>query len=193
MHSAFLEALAQAAPDPGGGAAAAHGAALGLALLTKVVKLELQRQESGSQADFSWDDLLGRVRQVATALERLQKEDVRAYLKFCQARSCCEIEKLSAVLQDMLGCPLRIMQQSQEGLSLISEAGARCKRHLLADLLVACELLGAAFRGAQHIAGANLRLMSASSRRAIWAENLAHTLKAAEVMLQQVRAELMER
>jgi formiminotetrahydrofolate cyclodeaminase len=193
MRSAFLEALALARPDPGGGAAAVHGAALGVALLTKVVKLERQRQEAVNRADFSWDDLLERVGQVATALERLQKEDVWSYLKFCQARNDSDSDKLAAALEDMLGCPLRIMQQSQEGLALISQAGARCKRHLLADLLVACELLGAAFRGAHHIARANLDLMSAGPQRDIWAENLAHTLKAAEAMLQQVCAELLER
>ena len=44
MDSAFLKALALARPDPGGGAAAAHSAALGLALLAKVVQLEHQRQ-----------------------------------------------------------------------------------------------------------------------------------------------------
>ena len=85
------------------------------------------------------------------------------------------------------------MQQAQEGLALISQAGARCEMHLLADLLVGCELLGAAFRGAHHIAHDNLLRMNASSRRAVWAENLTHTLMAAEAMLQQVCAELLER
>jgi formiminotetrahydrofolate cyclodeaminase len=193
MDSAFLEALAQARPDPGGGAAAAHGAALGLALLKKVVKLEQQRQESGHRADFLWDDLLSRSRQVATVIGRLQNEDVQAYSNLTQARNSGDAKKMAAALEEALGCPLRIMQQAQEGLALISQAGARCKMHLLSDLLVGCELLGAAFRGAHHIAHDNLLRMSASSRRAIWAENLTHTLMAAEAMLQQVCAELLER
>lgn len=193
MDSAFLEALAQARPDPGGGAAAAHGAALGLALLKKVVKLEQQRQESGKQGHFPWGDLLGRSRQVATAIGRLQNEDVQAYSNLTQARNSGDSKKLAAALEEALGCPLRIMQQAQEGLALISQAGARCEMHLLADLLVGCELLGAAFRGAHHIAHDNLLRMNASSRRAVWAENLTHTLMAAEAMLQQVCAELLER
>jgi formiminotetrahydrofolate cyclodeaminase len=193
MDSAFLEALAQTRPDPGGGAAAAHGAALGLALLKKVVKLEQQRQESGRGAHFPWDDLLKRARQVATAVGRLQKEDVQAYFNLTQARNSGGSEKLAAALEEALGCPLRIMQQAQEGLALISQAGARCRMHLLSDLLVGCELLGAAFRGAHHIAHDNLLRMRSSSRRAVWAENLTHTLTAAEAMLQQVCAELLER
>jgi hypothetical protein len=85
------------------------------------------------------------------------------------------------------------MQQTQEGLALLSLVGCRCKRHLLSDLLVACELLGAAFRGAHHIAWANLPLMRSEARLAVWAEALSHTLETLEVEFQQVRAELLER
>ncbi len=189
----FLHALAQARPDPGGGAAAAHGAALGLALLEKVVRLEQQRRGGEGRPRFPWDDLLRRVRQVAGALIRLREEDVRAYFNLTQARGSGDPRKLAAALEEALGCPLRIMQQAQEGLALISQGGARCKMHLLSDLLVACELLGAAFRGAHHIARANLLLMHQSSRRVVWAEDLAHTLKAAEAVSQQVSAELLDR
>ncbi len=142
---------------------------------------------------FPWDDLLRRVRQVAGALLRLQEEDVQAYFNLAQARRGGDPRKLAAALEEALGCPLRTMQQAQEGLVLISQGGARCKIHLLSDLLVACELLGAAFRGAHHIAWANLLLMHQSSRRVVWAEDLAHTLKAAEAVLQQVSAELLDR
>jgi formiminotetrahydrofolate cyclodeaminase len=193
MESPFLQALAQARPDPGGGAAAAHGAALGLALLEKVVKLEQNRPGAGNRAEGPWDDLLRRVRQVAAALGRLQKEDVQAYFNFTQARSSGDPEKLSEALEEALGCPLRIMQQAQEGLALIFQVGPRCKMYLLSDLLVACELLGAAFRGAHHIARANLLLIQQSSRRAVWSVDLAHTLKAAEAVLEQVCAELSDR
>jgi formiminotetrahydrofolate cyclodeaminase len=193
MDSAFLAALAQARPDPGGGAAAAHGAALGMALLKKVVKLEQRRQESDPRADFPWDDLLGRSRQVAAAMARLQEEDVQAYFNLTQARNSGDSEKFAAALEEALSCPLRIMQQAQEGLALICQVGARCKMHLVADLLVGCELLAAGYRGAHHIARDNLLRMSAGARRAVWAENLAHTLKAAEAMLLQVSAELLER
>jgi formiminotetrahydrofolate cyclodeaminase len=188
-ESTFLHALAQARPDPGGGAAAAHGAALALALLEKVVRLEQERLNP----HFPWDGLLRRVRQVAAAQLRLQKEDIQAYSNLTQARASGDPEKLAAALEEAMGCPLRIMQQAQEGLALISQGGARCKKHLLSDLLVACELLGAAFRGAHHIARANLLLMCQISRRAVWAEDLALTLRAAEAMLQQVSADLVER
>lgn len=193
MDSAFLKALAQARPDPGGGAAAAHGAALGVALLEKVVRLEHQRQGSEEKANFPWDNCLKRVHQVAEALARLQKEDIQAYFNLAKAQRSGDPSILAAALEEAIGCPLRIMQQTQEAMALISQCGARCKKHLLSDLLVACELQGAAFRGAHHIAWANLLIMRGSSRRAVWAEDLTHTLKAAEAVLQQVSAELQKR
>jgi len=193
MASSFLKTLARARPDPGGGAAAAHGAALGMALLEKIVRLEQTRPASKGNPGNPWDGLLRRVRRVADALRRLQDEDVRAYRQFTYARNQGDPQALAAALEETVSCPLRIMQQSQEGLCLLARTGARCRLHLVADLLVAVELLGAAFRGAFHIAQANLPLMDHDGRRAVWDADLTHTLGTLEVELQQVRKDLMER
>jgi formiminotetrahydrofolate cyclodeaminase len=193
METSFLKALAQARPDPGGGAAAAHGAALGMALLSKVVRLERQRQGPTGQPGFPWHDLLAQVRQVSTTLLRLQEEDVRSYFRLTRARTASDPEELAAALEEAVACPLRIMQQAQEGLALIAQGGVPCKLHLVSDLLVACELLGAAFRGAHHIARANLAIMPQDPRQAVWVGDLAHTLGALEVELQQVRTDLLGR
>jgi formiminotetrahydrofolate cyclodeaminase len=193
MDSAFLKALAQARPDPGGGAAAAHSAALGLALLEKVVQLEHRRQSPEEESGPDWSDLLARVRLVAAALQRLQAEDVEAYCQLTRARTQADPNALTAALEEAVACPLRIMQQAQEGLCLVLRGGARCRPHLISDLLVACELLGAAFRGAHHIARANLPLMGQNPRRAVWAANLIHTLAAIESEFQQVQDGLLLR
>jgi formiminotetrahydrofolate cyclodeaminase len=193
MDSAFLKTLALARPDPGGGAAAAHSAALGLALIEKVVRLEHQRQGPAKNPGFPWDDLLARVSLVSAALLRLQAEDVQAYFSLAKALAAEDPEALAPALEEAVACPLRIMQQAQEGLALICQSGGGCKLHLVADLLVACELLGAAFRGAHHIARANLPLMHRDFKRAVWAEELTLTVSAIEAELLQVRAELLSR
>jgi len=193
MDSAFLKALAQGRPDPGGGAAAAHSAALGLALLEKVCRLEHRRRRPKGAPGFSWGDLLARVRLVAAALLRLQTEDIKAYFQLTRARSQGNPLEMAAALEEAVACPLRIMQQSQGGLALLAQCGAECALHLVSDLQVACELLGAAFRGAHHIARANLPLMPPDPRRDVWDEDLSHTLAAIEAEWQQVRAELLRR
>ena len=127
MDSSFLEALAQARPDPGGGAAAAHSAALGLALLTKVVQLEHRRRGPEKNPEIPWGDLLARVRVVAAALLRLQAEDVRAYFKLTQARTSGDPAEMAAALEEAVACPLRIMQQAQEGLALAAQVRGRMR------------------------------------------------------------------
>jgi methenyltetrahydrofolate cyclohydrolase len=193
MDSAFLKALAQARPDPGGGAAAAHSGALGIALLEKVVRLEQRRQSTGGDPASFWSGLLAEVRLVAAGLQRLQAEDVEAYFQFTRARAQGDPDVLAAALDEAVACPLRIMQQAREGLCLLCRGGSRCRPHLVSDLLVACELLGAAFRGAHHIARANLPLMGQDPRRAIWAANLTHTLAALESEFLQAQAGLLAR
>ncbi len=102
-------------------------------------------------------------------------------------------EEMAAALEEAVACPLRIMQQAQEGLALLAQGGTGCALHLVSDLLVACELLGAAFRGAHHIARANLPLMPPDPRRNVWDEDLSRTLATIEAEWQQVRTELLGR
>ncbi|MFA5112359.1 MAG: cyclodeaminase/cyclohydrolase family protein [Desulfobaccales bacterium] len=193
MESAFLKALARPRPDPGGGAAAAHGAALGLALLAKVVRLEARRPRTAEGPGFFWEALLEQVQRLAETLALLQEEDVRAYFDLSRARKSGVPGELAAALEAAVACPLHVMQRAREGLLLLAQAGARCRPHLVSDLLVAGELLGAGFRGAHHIARANLPLLPAGSVRALWTRELAQALAAAEDTYLKVRAELQGR
>ena len=104
MDSVFLEALAQARPDPGGGAAAAHSAALGLALLAKVVQLEQQRQGPLKKPGFSWPAPGRWIRSAGRSL-RLQAEDVRAYFMLTQARTSRNPREMAAALEEAVACP----------------------------------------------------------------------------------------
>ncbi len=176
MSPSFLEELAHPRPDPGGGAAAAFGARLGLALLEKVVKLELQRPPSASTQPRLWEQNLGMVRHLTAALTSLQDEDVLAYLRLAEARAGGEPgQGLPAAVQEALKVPRQIMTRAHEALNLVSWAGAHSKSHLLSDLLVAVELLAAAFQGAYHIACANLPLITETLRREALASELSQT------------------
>ena len=85
--NSFLKELAKAQPNPGGGAAAAFGARLGLALLEKVVCLEGQRpvNPKGYQG-LAWEETLARLRRLAELLRELQERDVQAYSRLTAAR-----------------------------------------------------------------------------------------------------------
>jgi formiminotetrahydrofolate cyclodeaminase len=163
MNEPFLVALANPEPSPGGGAAAGYSACLGVALVKKIVKLELLRSRTSPERTSQWQALLKQANEMEKAIEQLIEEDGKAYLEFVEARTDCRRQDFSAALDRAVECPVQIMKQSSEGLGLISEVAKRCGRHLLSDLLVSAESFLAAVRGAYHIAWANICLLPGNS------------------------------
>jgi formiminotetrahydrofolate cyclodeaminase len=162
-----MEALARPQPDPGGGAAAAYGCSLALALLEKITRLELGRHPDGSDDYRLWVGLLETALSLKAEMEKLRQEDVDAYAKLSWAlASAHRAAELAAAFRDAVACPAKIMEKAGEGLAAVGEAGGRCKKHLVADLQVACELLGAAVNGAYHIARANILLIEDAPKAA---------------------------
>ena len=177
MAEPFLEALAKPQPVPGGGAAAAYGASVGLALLEKIVRLELLRKPMVSEMQPIWEELLEQVCGLATTLVRLRIEDGKAYMRFVEARDSGKKEEgLISALGQAVESPLKIMETASEGLGCASQTGKHCKKHLLSDLLVVCELLRAASRGASRIAQANLLVMADASLKGEYQSRL-HRLR----------------
>ena len=188
----FLQELAQARPDPGGGAAAAFGARLGLALLEKVVQLEGgRRSEPKGEASFTWEEVLTQLRQLGETLERRQEEDVRAYAKLAAARTSAG--NVAAAIREALDCPKRVVLQAGEALELLAWAGGHCQPHLLSDLLVACEFLGAALTGAYHIACANLSLIPPAENPQALRRAFCQTYQKGDDLYNLVKAALVAR
>jgi formiminotetrahydrofolate cyclodeaminase len=153
-----MEALARPEPVPGGGAAAAHGACVGLALLEKIVLVELRRSDIPSES--RWQNLLEEVRKSSATLLRLRDEDGEVYVRFVQAKTFGKsAEEILDPLKQAIECPIKIMEEAYKGLRLVARAAKRCKGHLLSDLLVVCELLRAAIHGTHRITQANLGFM----------------------------------
>jgi formiminotetrahydrofolate cyclodeaminase len=161
MHDSFIKALSNPnRPVPGGGAASAYAGSVGLALFEKIIRLEMRRHPDSSKSLF-WKDLLDQVSALSKSLHRLRDEDGERYVFFSETKALGKTEKEIAVaLQQAIDCPMEILEQTHNALHCISVAAEQCKRHLLSDLQVVCELLGAAGRGAYHICMANLRPMA---------------------------------
>ena len=73
--------------------------------------------------------------------------------------------------------PRQIMAAAHAALDLTSRAGEQCKKHLVSDLLVVVEFLGAALEGAYHIARANLPLLKDLEAREDWTRMLAQSAR----------------
>ncbi len=194
MTPSFLKELARAQPNPGGGAAAAYGALLALALVEKVLGLEDRRRPPEGNPLSPWDRQLKRLSHLSASLSRLQGEDVQAYLNLARARK--EESRglhLPAAVQEAVRVPREIMARAREGLETVAWAGQRCRRHLVSDLEVAAEFLAAALNGAYHIARANLPLVAETALRRQLADDLAETAQRGRETLMKVRTELAAR
>jgi formiminotetrahydrofolate cyclodeaminase len=192
MKESFLAELAKAQPNPGGGAAAAFGAGVALALLTKVAKLELGRSRHSESDRSFWEERLSQVRRLQEDMKQLRDEDVRAYMNLARARRK-EGWSLAAALEEAIDCPWRIMAAALQGLKEVAAAGEKCRGHLVADLHVAAEFLGATLRGAHYIAAANLPLLALGELRREHAARLKGLLEQADRTLREVRKLLAAR
>lgn len=194
MHESFLEALAKPEPNPGGGAAAAYGASVGFALLEKIVRLERRRQPIASELHSLWQELLEQAGSLAKALQRLRDEDGEAYMRFAAARVSGKGETdINTALEQAIESPLQIMEAARDGLDCVSQVGKHCRKQLLSDLLVVCELLRAAIRGAGRIAEANLLMVPDFSRKGDYQGMLSQLRETCSKSFQQVESSILER
>jgi formiminotetrahydrofolate cyclodeaminase len=173
MPPSFLEQLSQPRPDPGGGAAAAYGGMVALALLAKVAQLEAQRPSNQGHRQV-WEEKLEQIRQLAADLDCLREEDVRAYAQMAQVRaSGSRGREWQDAIEYALQVPREIMGRAEEALIHVAWVGARCQKHLVSDLQVAREFLMATLQGAFCIARANLPLVAEEARRQEFSRQLA--------------------
>jgi formiminotetrahydrofolate cyclodeaminase len=192
MNASFLDRLAQARPDPGGGAAAAYSAGVGMALLAKIIRLEKCRPYNDEFQVKFWAEQLAQTRRLTRIFQHLRQVDVEAYLTMAQALSLRQHgANLQRAVEEATRCPWQIMEQALVALNLVATAGSNCRRHLLSDLLVATELLGGALQGAYHIAAANLPLIKAVNRRKEWAARLSQASHQGLESTLRVRSQLV--
>ena len=192
MSDSFLEALAAPRPIPGGGAAAAHGACVGLALLEKIVLVELRR--SHSKSEFAWADLLEEVKGSSRTLLQLRDEDGRTYVRFAKAKTFGSSgEETLEALKGAIESPIKIMEEAKMALELVARAGKHCKGHLLSDLLVVCELLRAAIDGTHRIAQANLSVMGDPSLRSHYQKKLNRVQVKGREFFKSLEADILAR
>ena len=166
MSPCFLEQLAQPRPFPGGGSAAAHVGALALALVEKVVRIEIKGSEADTSVSIAWNGRLSRVTGLSEKFQTLTLEDGRAYARMARVRAQgAEVDVVIEAVKEAAMVPVQMIRASIEGLELISETVKECREYLVPDLQVSVELLLAVARGAEAIASANAVLLESPVHR----------------------------
>jgi formiminotetrahydrofolate cyclodeaminase len=164
-----------------------------LALLEKVVQLEAQRPGNQGQRQ-DWEEKLAQIKQLTADLDRLREEDVKAYARMVQVRASGSRDRdWQEAVEYALAVPREIMARAAEALALVAWVGGRCQRHLVSDLQVAREFLGATLQGAYHIARANLPLVVDAAQRQEFSRQLAEAETQGRQAFQEAGAVLAAR
>jgi formiminotetrahydrofolate cyclodeaminase len=183
----FLTTLASAAPAPGGGCAAAVGAALAAALVSMVCRVTAARggdpglAEAAAAADGARSRLLG-----------LAADDAAAYRAVIAARRASP-EARAAALERATEVPLEIAASAHEVLALAARVVRGARASTMGDLWVAAALAHGALDGAAITARLNLRDMADPEFRRAAEQALAERVTGGDALHRATREAVAER
>ena len=152
----YLQSLASTAAVPGGGSAAALGAAMGAALLSMVAKLSARKAKAEEDRD-ALTSMVPELDQLAARLLELSQDDVDAYRAVIEVRkSGGRGESLARAYERAAEVPLTTAMAAARGLALVPEVSKRAWAMTASDLAVGSELLQTGFHGALGNVAINL-------------------------------------
>jgi formiminotetrahydrofolate cyclodeaminase len=176
----FLDALASAAPTPGGGAAAALSGALGAALVAMVCRVTASR--GGDPALAGEADDADRCR---AQLVKLAGDDAAAYGAVIAARRAAP-DARAAALERATRVPVEIATAAHAVLVLAARVVTAARATAIGDLQVAAALAWGALDGAALTARLNLRELADAEFRRASADRLAWLVSQGEALRRRV-------
>ncbi len=158
----YLDALASAAPTPGGGSAATIVAALGAALLAMVARITL---ESGRLATVhpAAAGVVADADRLRAAFDAARPEDEAAYgavvsamalPRATDAEKTARTERLQGALAAAAAAPLAVAELTAEAMEIAARTAALENNNLMSDVVCAVAFLRAAFEAS----AANVRV-----------------------------------
>jgi formiminotetrahydrofolate cyclodeaminase len=151
--AALVERVSSLDPVPAGVSSAAVAAALGLALLTKVLEVVKKRKDFAGDRDLV-ASLLHESRNKSQILVQLADEDILAFREYLDCLR--KKESTTAALRKAIEIPLNAAQASAAGIELCEKARGLAHAFVAPDLGTARELLSAAARSALLTVESNL-------------------------------------
>ncbi|MBI5568677.1 MAG: cyclodeaminase/cyclohydrolase family protein, partial [Desulfomonile tiedjei] len=168
----FLEKIVSSDTVPAGGAAAAYAASLGVALLFKVLLIELNRPNVEAQSHAALAVAQKEIESLHNDLKRMLEEDPQCFLRFSSTRKDPDRAASKAAFLDIITCSMRVMEKASEGLDWVGKLSKMSSRSLSPHLRVATELLAAGLSGTAHVVRANLKPLQYPEKRNRYWENL---------------------
>jgi methenyltetrahydrofolate cyclohydrolase len=152
----YLQALASTAAVPGGGSAAALGAAMGAALVSMVAKLSAKKARLEADRDLL-TGLVPTLDELVQRLLDLSQDDVDAYRAVIDARkSGAAAAELDRANERAAEVPLQIASAAALGVKVAADVSARAWDMTASDLAAGIALLQTGLGGALANVAINL-------------------------------------
>ncbi len=200
-EASFLDRLADGAPTPGGGSAAAHSGAMAAALVAMVGRLTVGKKKYADVEDQA-QEIVSQADSLRAELEAAAVKDAQAFdgvmralrmSKDSDADKAARVEALERATIQAGEVPLMVAKQSAEVLELAAEISAIGNTNALSDAGVAGSLAIAAIQSAAlnvKVNGSGLADKDLASR---WQKELSELERSSEEKLNEIQRQLKER
>ena len=143
----YLDVLSKKAPVPGGGSAAALTAAMGAALVSKVAHYSKGKSQS-KRTTSRISNILKQSERIRKRLLTLVDLDAQAYLGVVKARGASDKVR-KRVLKKAANVPREVSQLCYKLMQLTPYLVKHGNQYLISDVIVAADMLLAAFNSAR--------------------------------------------
>jgi formiminotetrahydrofolate cyclodeaminase len=173
----FLDEVAGAAPVPAGGAAAAYVANLAMALLHKVILVELNRKDLDPQRQPGLLIAQKEIDRMMGDLKRIRNEDPQCYVQFSRSVAAGDRAGVKSAFVDVITCSMLVIEKAQQGLEWVCRLARMSSSKLAPHLRVATELLSASAAATAHVVRENLMGMKSAEKKRRYLDNLESALE----------------
>ena len=200
-EDSFLDRMADGAPTPGGGSAAAHSGAMAAALVAMVGRLTMGRKKY-ADVDDQAQEIVSRADSLRAELEAAAVEDAQAFdgvmralrmSKDSDAEKATRAEALENATIQAGEVPMMVAKKSAEVLELAEEIVAIGNTNALSDAGVAGSLTIAAIQSATLNVKVNGSGLSDKELAERWREELSKLGEFSEKKLKEIQHQLRER
>jgi formiminotetrahydrofolate cyclodeaminase len=168
----FLEEIADLNPLPAGGAAAAYTANLGIALLYKVLIMEMNRKGLDPAPKATLRIAQKEIERLHYTLKKMTRDDPQCYLRFRKALKTENSEESKRAFVEVLTCSREVIERASDGLEWVRRLSKVSSLKLLPHLKVSAELLAAGIAGTAHVARDNVKLIESPGEQQNYLERL---------------------
>lgn len=148
------------------GAAAAYSTNLALALIYKVLVVEMKRRIDQPDIQSNLWTLHSEIERLLKDVERLVKQDSESFIRFAQWQHSDNGAEKKRCFTDIVDVSMKLIEKSSSAIKWIDQLNCLVPQQMLPHLQLAWELLMGAINGTVHVVRDNLQAIKISKKKA---------------------------